>query len=103
MAKCGTHCDAEKLNWWALKKVGGRDSRQEKEPKTENDRKRFAFCQFSYLKDLEDAFLVDGQAGKGIFAEALGEGTKWMKTICIDLQNRTESYVKIQFNRVRCS
>lgn len=30
----------------------------------------------SYLNDLKDGFLVDRQAGEGIFAEACGEGTK---------------------------
>lgn len=44
----------------------------------------FAF----YLDDLKDGFLVGWQAGKGIFAEALSEGTELQQTLRIDLQQK---------------
>lgn len=42
----------------------------------------------SYLDDLVNGFFVDGQAGKGILAKALSEGTKWEKTLGVDLQQK---------------
>lgn len=72
-----------KLHWWTRKKL----LRGRVNPIWY---KVFRFCLVlvSYLDDLVDGFLVDRQAGKGIFTEALGEGTKCQQTLRVDLQQK---------------
>lgn len=74
IVKCGTKlCNILRSYIGGKKLLRGHVRRE-----TEFGTKSFDFVAVlvSYLNDLVDGFLVDGQAGKGIFTEALGEGTK---------------------------
>ena len=70
--------------------IGGQDKSMRREPAQKGQKKNIQFSEalVSYLNDLVDGFLVDGQAGKGVFTEALGEGTKRQQTLRIDLQQK---------------
>ncbi|TNN73298.1 hypothetical protein EYF80_016461 [Liparis tanakae] len=68
-------------------------------PTDENNKSRVSTL--NKLHDLEDGFLVDGQAGIGILAEALSEGPKCQQTLRIDLEQNARWMLK-SIPRVKC-